>query len=454
MAAVKTSDPRDLMIMELMKDKAYYKEQNEKLESQIDKLQKTLDELNERLKNGSPEKESELFKRLERKEAIAEAEAQTARVKHDALIKDIRARDWAGAWVASKGTETPTYKSYGTSVQTLYNFLDEKLDGKHFLDVRENDINDYIRYNKAKGLKKGTIAGYRRNIKNFYKYIIMQLNKNGEPGNEVLPYNPVEFAEKVKIPTPEPEALTKEEAIALINTAKIVKPDMALIIAVLVDTGMRITECLALRKKDLNFVLLEIRVLHGKGDKERVLPFSDKLKPYLEKYTESMRGEDFLFITPVEGENIKDTLERKYGYIIRYFNKIGLLATIDHIMIKDENDEPKRIDLLQPLKDDNGKVIVNKKTGMTVMEPARGVPNPILHPKLLDKKGKPSMHPHLLRHTYASIMIEAPGVKFEAVQKMMGHANSSVTLAHYYAVNKAKYHNDLNKNTILNYVTL
>jgi len=455
MAVVKTSnDPRDLMIMELIKDKGYYKEQNEKLQAQIERLQKSLDELSERLKTGSSDKESELVKRLEKKEAAEKAATDAAQVKHDALIKDIRARDWVGAFVASKGRDTPTYKTYGSSVQTLFTYLDEKLDGKHFLDVRENDINEYIRYNKAKGLRKGTIATYRRNLKNFYKYIILQLNKNGEPANEIMPYNPVEFAEKVKIPVPEPEALTKEETITLINTAKIVKPDIAIIIAVLVDTGMRIAECLALRKKDINFVMLEIRVLHGKGDKERVLPFSDKLKPYLEKYTENMRGDDFLFITPIEGENIKDTLERKYGYIIRNFNKIGLQATIDHIMIKDENEKPKRVDLLQPAKDDNGKVIVNKKTGESIMEPARGIPNPILHPKLLDKRGKPSMHPHLLRHTYASIMIEAPGVKFEAVQKMMGHANSSVTLAHYYAVNKAKYHNDLNKNTILNYVTL
>lgn len=56
---------------------------------------------------------------------------------------------------------------------------------------------------------------------------------------------------------------------------------------VLLDTGLRISECLSLTKKDLDFDNLIIRV-KGKGGMHRLIPFSVELRKHLFRYIEKL----------------------------------------------------------------------------------------------------------------------------------------------------------------------
>lgn len=56
-----------------------------------------------------------------------------------------------------------------------------------------------------------------------------------------------------------------------------------LMLELLYGTGLRQNEMLSLRIKDLDFELSTITVRSGKGDKDRVTPLPEKLKPYLQE---------------------------------------------------------------------------------------------------------------------------------------------------------------------------
>lgn len=60
-----------------------------------------------------------------------------------------------------------------------------------------------------------------------------------------------------------------------------------LLTILLLDSGLRVTEALQLKKADIDFDHLLLRVM-GKGNKERLVPFSPILRKHLFRYTERL----------------------------------------------------------------------------------------------------------------------------------------------------------------------
>jgi site-specific recombinase XerD len=61
---------------------------------------------------------------------------------------------------------------------------------------------------------------------------------------------------------------------------------------VLLDTGVRRTELVNLDLADLDLAGQRLRVLHGKGNKQRVVRFGTKARKALEDYLERFRGRE------------------------------------------------------------------------------------------------------------------------------------------------------------------
>jgi site-specific recombinase XerD len=80
-----------------------------------------------------------------------------------------------------------------------------------------------------------------------------------------------------------------------------------LIIKLFLDTGIRISELLTLKKTDIDFDRRTIKVF-GKGAKERIVIFSEELKPELKEYVDGFKSEQLVFdLCPATVEhNIKD----------------------------------------------------------------------------------------------------------------------------------------------------
>ena len=67
-----------------------------------------------------------------------------------------------------------------------------------------------------------------------------------------------------------------------------------LLIALLVDTGLRITEACSIKEENINLDELQIKVM-GKGKKERIVPISPVIVDKIREYLEYHRGTEFLF---------------------------------------------------------------------------------------------------------------------------------------------------------------
>jgi integrase/recombinase XerD len=99
-----------------------------------------------------------------------------------------------------------------------------------------------------------------------------------------------------------------------------------MLMIMLYDTGARLSEILLLKRKDLDLITTEPYVwLHGKGNKQRIVPLMDKtvrlLKSYIELFhPNDSNSEAFLFYTTIKGaqhQMCPDTVERlvqKYGH--------------------------------------------------------------------------------------------------------------------------------------------
>ena len=128
-------------------------------------------------------------------------------------------------------------------------------------------------------------------------------------------------------------------------------------------TGCRLSEIQKMNISDIDFITKSIKVL-GKGNKERIVYFNDKAKLYLNKYLKTrIDDSDALFVG-----------KRKP------YKRIGNRA-IENIIkkIKDNSD-------------------INRN----------------------------DVCPHLLRHTMATISVNA-GIKINSLQKLLGHENISTT---------------------------
>jgi site-specific recombinase XerD len=103
--------------------------------------------------------------------------------------------------------------------------------------------------------------------------------------------NPCKDLELPKLPLALPKGLSGEEAERLMACARRLKYSYrfeasrnAALVALLVFTGLRKREALNLRTDDVDFARMSVRVISGKGGKDRLVPLSSRLMSILREY--------------------------------------------------------------------------------------------------------------------------------------------------------------------------
>jgi integrase/recombinase XerD len=192
-------------------------------------------------------------------------------------------------------------------------------------------INDFLSYSSVeKGLAKNTIAAYRLDLRKFQEYLELTDRNFGDvssvfmdeflgwlrgAGNEHEPgsessnsrivvtvrnlfkfiaisnrtVNPLQDYSPPAIPARLPKALSVNEVLLLIESAKFGDDKLALrncaLIEILYATGARISEVTSLKVKDVSQMqeTLAIKLL-GKGSKERVVPIGNFARISIEQY--------------------------------------------------------------------------------------------------------------------------------------------------------------------------
>ena len=240
--------------------------------------------------------------------------------------------------------------------ENLYVFLDS-INKKELLKIESSDIKKFLEKENNKSSK--TRAHYITVLNNFYTFLINE---------SIINYNPLENIKLPKIEKKLPDYLTIEEVDKLLDISLNTAYDYRnkAMLETLYATGIRISELINLKVSDIDFNECFIRIM-GKGSKERIVPFNDICKEYLEKYINIYRLEllkhkdsEYIFIN-----NLSKNISRQ-----------GFFKILKEICVK------------------------------------QGI--------------KKNVSPHLLRHSFATHLLNN-GADLRIIQELLGHSDLATT---------------------------
>jgi len=189
-----------------------------------------------------------------------------------------------------------TIKNYRSCIDEMYRWL-VKIgisDDKNITsELVQKYINDIL-------LKKNTINSVATKVSIIKNYLLHLTAIDILPGNVVYNIDAIKREEKL------PEILTQEVILKVIESLNSQYPKTWInmrniaIIYMFYDTGVRTSELINIKIKDINFKTNTVRV-DGKGRKTRIVPFSSEtainLKLLIQYYERNRKKVEYLFIT-------------------------------------------------------------------------------------------------------------------------------------------------------------
>lgn len=254
-------------------------------------------------------------------------------------------------WLQLKRYSHRTVKSYCGALRQIHRWcmLNKGLSVDSVKDV---DIREYFLY--CTNVKKASLSQVRVHRFALQRYYEIAVKR----------FIDLSYLEGMRGGNHLPAVLSREEIARMLNVIMNVKHRT--MIALLYSSGLRLSEMLNLRVGDVNFGDLSIRVREGKGRKDRITVFSEKLADDLMLFVRGRRAEEYCFVS-------------------------------SH---RDARGCPRRL------------------SGRTVQHVLR---------RALAKAGIRKMAtPHDLRHSFATHLLEN-GISLRHIQMLLGHKNISTT---------------------------
>ncbi|MBE7440479.1 MAG: site-specific tyrosine recombinase XerD [Spirochaetales bacterium] len=225
--------------------------------------------------------------------------------------------------LVEKGLSENSIFSYTYDLKKFQTYLTDKKKG--FLDVRTDDITEFLKDQKKKKISSRSMARAVAALRQFYRYLKEEDRINANPAD--------------KIQTPEikktlPDYLTIQEInelFASIREDDIYELRDKAIFELLYSSGLRISEACMLKIDDVDLENMFL-VVRGKGGRERLVPFGQKSLDILSNYMENAREtilrnrfSDYLFISK-KG----DCLNRKsvWRLLKKYIERTGITKVV------------------------------------------------------------------------------------------------------------------------------
>ncbi|MGE6609848.1 tyrosine-type recombinase/integrase [Peribacillus sp. NPDC076916] len=218
-----------------------------------------------------------------------------------------------------RNCRSQTIQYYKNELAVFYKILREQdievnLKGLVSDHIKQN----VIRYMKRKNCKTVTINTRLRAIRAFFNFLVRErlITKKQNPMSEVKLLKDRKYA----VPT-----YTNDEINLLFkqpNQKKFTGIRDLTIMMLLLETGIRASECIGINIKDIDFSRSRLLIQNTKGYKQRFVPIQDKMKNQLQRFL-TIRGlleHDYLFVNIDNDPLTKRQMQSQISKYGRAFN--------------------------------------------------------------------------------------------------------------------------------------
>ncbi len=238
--------------------------------------------------------------------------------------------------------------------------------------VTANDVRAWLMDRASRGEKPATLRLHLQALRALYRYLLRQ---------GVVDVNPAAIVELAKLPKPLP-TFVRAGTVDMVLDADIDEQDFTqvrdrLIVMLLYETGIRLSELIGLQDAAVDTVKGELKV-HGKRDKDRIVPFGSELAAAVEQYR-TLRAS----VVPECG-NLLVTARGKALYPSLVYH--------------------------------------------------------VVHNALAAAGGTGKLSPHVLRHTFASVLLNN-GAELNNVKDLLGHESLAATQVYTHVTLRELQHN-------------
>ena len=217
----------------------------------------------------------------------------------------------------STGASKNTLAAYRSDL----NIFNKWLSGKSFISVNSKHIQDYFSNRQKNNIGSSSQARILTCLHSFYQYLL---------ANQLIKKDPTEQLSHPKLEKKLPVFLNIQEVEKLLeapsSSSLFGQRDRAML-ELLYSCGLRVSELINLSYHNINLKEEFIRI-HGKGNKERVLPMGEMAIDYLMQYETNVRpvllknGQSDSYFLSNRGRAMS---RQNFFYIIKtYANQVGI----------------------------------------------------------------------------------------------------------------------------------
>jgi integrase/recombinase XerD len=217
----------------------------------------------------------------------------------------------------STGASKNTLAAYRSDLKIFNKWLA----GKSLISVNSKHIQDYFSDRQKNNISSSTQARILTCLHSFYEYLL---------ANQLIKKDPTEQLSQPKLEKKLPVFLNIQEVEKLLeapsSSSLFGQRDRAML-ELLYSCGLRVSELINLSYHNINLKEEFIRI-HGKGNKERVLPMGEMAIDYLMKYETNARpmllknGQSDSYFLSNRGSAMS---RQNFFYIIKaYANQVGI----------------------------------------------------------------------------------------------------------------------------------
>ena len=173
-----------------------------------------------------------------------------------------------------------TITSYETDLLSFFDFLAVNYNSPGLESISHAQIRSWLAQLKENGLQAKSINRKISALKSFFKYNLKTGAIETSPmGKVISPKNGKRLPFFVK----EEDVANLMQSMAL-STEDWKSLNARVLISVFYATGMRLSELILLKEKQIDLVKGQIKVL-GKGNKERIIPLGKEVQEIIKDYT-------------------------------------------------------------------------------------------------------------------------------------------------------------------------